>query len=264
MASEKDIKILVGERIYQLRKGNGLSQDELAERAGIDRTYIGPIENGKQNPSLEVLFKISTALNVSISDLFRFPGDGIEKVEEAAVLYEVKEEVKLKEHEDIEAINKLFPSIREFQKLASKHGIADVFQDNGGKLLQVLLVTGLQNLSGREGNDAIDEIKNEYELKSVNVSLTKSFSTHHHLNPGILKKYRQVVWIFAIYEGIELQSIYSMKPQQLEPYFTAWGKKWEATGDINNPKIPVNFVIKEGKQLFTKSDGSLTRIKLNS
>jgi Restriction endonuclease PvuII len=56
----------------------------------------------------------------------------------------------------------------------------------------VLLITGLKNLEGREGNDAVDEAGHEFELKSVNLSLTKSFSTDHHLNPEILKKYRAV------------------------------------------------------------------------
>ena len=45
----------------------------------------------------------------------------------------------------------LLPSIREYQRLAEKHGINDIFQDNGGKLLQVILTLGLTVLSGREG-----------------------------------------------------------------------------------------------------------------
>ncbi len=82
-------------------------------------------------------------------------------------------------HSDKVLLDELFPAIRRYQELASKHGIGDIFQDNGGKLLQVLLMTGLQVIGGREGNDAKDEVGNEYELKSVNALLTKSFSTHH-------------------------------------------------------------------------------------
>ena len=85
-------------------------------------------------------------------------------------------------HPDKALLDNLFPAIRRYQELASKHGIGDIFQDNGGKLLQVLLITGLQVLGGREGNDAKDADGNEYELKSVNTLLTKSFSTHHHIN----------------------------------------------------------------------------------
>ena len=121
--------------------------------------------------------------------------------------------------DSIEVFNTIFPSIRLYQSLANKYGINDVFQDNGGKLLQVLLITGLSNLAGREGNDAKDDEGNEYELKSVNVALTKSFSTHHHLNPTIIDKYRKVDWIFAVYRGIEILEIYRLTPKNLEYYY---------------------------------------------
>ena len=156
-------------------------------------------------------------------------------------------------HPDKAALEKLWPAIRDYQALATKHGIHDIFQDNGGKLLQVLLITGLTVTGSREGNDARDKDGNEYELKSVNTLLTQSFSTHHHMNPVILGKYRKVVWFFAVYQGIELQAIYRMTPDRLEPYFTKWEQKWHADGgkDINNPKIPVKFVKQNGELFYT-------------
>jgi len=57
----------------------------------------------------------------------------------------------MKKHPDINELNKLYPGVLKLQKLAEKHGINDIFQDNGGKLLQVLLLTGLEVLPGREG-----------------------------------------------------------------------------------------------------------------
>jgi len=158
----------------------------------------------------------------------------------------------MKPHPDRVLLQELFPYIQKYQDLAHRHGIDDIFQDNGGKLLQVLLITGLHNLPGREGNDAIDDEGNEYELKSVNILKTQSFSTHHHLNPTILAKYRQVDWIFAVYEGIEIQEIYRLTPAQLEPYFSRWEKTWHDRGgkDINNPKIALRFVKTNGKLLF--------------
>lgn len=154
----------------------------------------------------------------------------------------------MKPHDDKATLDRLFPAIRAYQELASKHGINDIFQDNGGKLLQVLILTGLKALRGREGNDAVDEDGNEYELKSVNTLLTRSFSTHHHMNPIIIAKYRKVQWLFAVYEGIELQAIYHMTAKQLEPYLGAWERKWHESGrkDINNPKIPLRFVVANG------------------
>lgn len=151
-------------------------------------------------------------------------------------------------HPDRERLEQLFQSVRQYQELAVKHGINDIFQDNGGKLLQVILTLGLTVIPGREGHDARDNTGKEYELKSVNTDLTKSFSTHHHLNPTILAKYRQVDWIFAVYCGIELQSVYFVTAANLEVFFKAWEEKWHADGekDINNPKIPLRFVVQQG------------------
>ncbi len=158
----------------------------------------------------------------------------------------------MKSHPDREKLEKLFPHIREYQELALTHGIDDIFQDNGGKILQLLLITGLRSLPGREGNDAVDETGAEYELKTVNVLKTQSFSTHHHLNPVILAKYRQVDWCFAVYKSIEIQEIYLMTSADLEPYFGAWETKWHESGgrDINNPKIPVKFVRAHGQTIY--------------
>lgn len=157
----------------------------------------------------------------------------------------------LKPHADYPRLVEIWPSVQQYQDLATKHGIDDIFQDNGGKLLQVLLLLGLKTLPGREGNDAVDALGREYELKSVNIELTHGFSTHHHMNPLIIAKYRLVPWIFAVYRDISLQSVYLLEPDDLEPYFTKWEEKWHADGkrDINNPKIPIKYVMTHGKLL---------------
>lgn len=156
---------------------------------------------------------------------------------------------------DIENLYRLFPAIREYQELAGRYNIDDIFQDNGGKILQMLLFSGLKALPGREGNDAVDENGTEYELKSVNINLTKSFSTHHHMNPTIIAKYRLVPWLFAVYEGIEIREIYRLEPSDLEPFYSKWETKWHGDGgkDINNPKIPLSFVQTVGTIIYTFS-----------
>lgn len=158
----------------------------------------------------------------------------------------------MKPHPDSELLEQLFPYVRRYQELATKHGIKDIFQDNGGKLLQMILMTGLRAMGTREGNDAFDELGNEYELKTVNTDLTDNISTHHHLNPAIIAKYRQVDWIFAFYQNIELTAIYRMAPAQLEPYFAKWERKWHDAGgkDINNPKIAGKFVREHGSLIY--------------
>lgn len=159
-------------------------------------------------------------------------------------------------HPDKAILEELFPYIQKYQDLALKHGINDIFQDNGGKILQVLLVTGLEVISGREGNDAKDSEGNEFELKSVNIALTKNFSTHHHINPRIIDKYRQVDWIFATYRGIDLVCIYKLTPLDLEYFYVKWEEKWHGNGgkDINNPKIPLKYVIENGEILYSAKD----------
>ena len=162
----------------------------------------------------------------------------------------------MKPHDDLEQLEALFPYLEQFQTLATRHGIDDIFQDNGGKLLQVLLLTGLRVIAGREGNDAIDADGNEYELKTVNVLKQKQFTTHHHLNPRILEKYRLVPWIFAVYEGIKIIAIYLVNPSDLEAFFAKWEAKWHADGgkDINNPKIPLKHVIAVGTLVYRATE----------
>ena len=161
--------------------------------------------------------------------------------------------LKVKAHPDAALLTKLFPGIRLYQELAVKHGIPDVFQDNGGKLLQIALLLGLTVLKTREGNDAYDAAGREYELKTVNLQRTKQFTTHHHLNPVIIAKYRKVDWIFATYEGIELKEIYLLTRADMEPWYAAWLKKWHGDGgrDINNPKIPLSYVKEHGRLLYS-------------
>jgi transcriptional regulator with XRE-family HTH domain len=65
-----DIKQKVGQRIKELRKQLELSQEGLAYKADVDRTYVTDVENGRRNVSLEILERLVTALDVSFSDFF--------------------------------------------------------------------------------------------------------------------------------------------------------------------------------------------------
>ncbi len=66
------IQIKVGKRIKDLRHKLGISQEELADKAGIHRTYIASLEVGKRNVSVVTLEKIVIALEVSLSEFFNF------------------------------------------------------------------------------------------------------------------------------------------------------------------------------------------------
>ena len=65
------IKIKVGKRIKELRNKLGISQEELAFRSEIHRTYIASLEVGKRNVSIETLEKVVNALEVSLSEFFK-------------------------------------------------------------------------------------------------------------------------------------------------------------------------------------------------
>ena len=67
-----DIKILVGKRVKELRNKLGISQEELAARAELDRTYITSVECGKRNISIVNVERIAKALKVTLKEFFDF------------------------------------------------------------------------------------------------------------------------------------------------------------------------------------------------
>lgn len=67
-----DIKILIGKRVKELRSKLGKSQEELADLAGLDRTYITSVECGRRNISIVNIEKLSNALGITLRDFFDF------------------------------------------------------------------------------------------------------------------------------------------------------------------------------------------------
>lgn len=65
-----NINIKFGRMVAAKRKAIGISQEELAFRSSIHRTYMGAIERGEKSPTLITIEKIATGLNTSISDLW--------------------------------------------------------------------------------------------------------------------------------------------------------------------------------------------------
>ena len=70
MVKQKDIKREFGDRLRVLRRERQLSQEDLALKCGLDRTYIGGVERGERNISLLNIHKIASALGVSPKDFF--------------------------------------------------------------------------------------------------------------------------------------------------------------------------------------------------
>lgn len=67
---ETEIQKHFGERLRELRKQKGLSQESLALACDLDRTYIGGVERGERNISLINIYKIAEALRVKARELF--------------------------------------------------------------------------------------------------------------------------------------------------------------------------------------------------
>ncbi|MCA0275572.1 MAG: helix-turn-helix domain-containing protein [Proteobacteria bacterium] len=74
-----EVRLLVAWNLRLLRVAKGVSQDDLALSAGIERAYVGHLERGSKNPTIETLEKLAVALDSHISDFFVEPADPAER-----------------------------------------------------------------------------------------------------------------------------------------------------------------------------------------
>lgn len=68
----KDINKLFGRRVSELRQSKHFSQEELADRCGVHRTYMGSIERGEKSPTLNTIKKIIDGLDISLKEFFDY------------------------------------------------------------------------------------------------------------------------------------------------------------------------------------------------
>lgn len=69
MKRQTDLLAQFGDRLRELRKRRGLSQEAFADLCGLDRTYVGGVERGERNVALRNIAAMAKALNISISKL---------------------------------------------------------------------------------------------------------------------------------------------------------------------------------------------------
>ncbi|MGE7271989.1 helix-turn-helix domain-containing protein [Brevibacillus panacihumi] len=102
-----DLTKIIGERIREVRKIRGLTQEQLGERAGIHYSYIGGTERGERNISLDTLDRIIHALNLSPADFFQIKNVKITEYQD-------------KKTSEIEKINSLLVK-RNFEEVSTIH-----------------------------------------------------------------------------------------------------------------------------------------------
>lgn len=73
-----NLSVEIGQRIRSYRLQNGLNQEELAEKCGLHPTYIGQVERGEKNATIESISKIANGLSLSLSKLFENIGSSVD------------------------------------------------------------------------------------------------------------------------------------------------------------------------------------------
>jgi|JI10StandDraft_1071094.scaffolds.fasta_scaffold21210_10 transcriptional regulator with XRE-family HTH domain len=61
----------IGKRLREVREKSGLSQEQLSEKAGYYRTYVGHIENGKHSPSVHTMWRLAKVMKVDLGELLK-------------------------------------------------------------------------------------------------------------------------------------------------------------------------------------------------
>ncbi len=104
---------ILGKRIRSYRTNKKMSQEKLAELSGCHPTYIGQLERGEKNATLESIEKIASALSVPLSTLFENIGNPTEENNISHLCYEL---LISKSKDEQEALYKIFLEIDKYKK----------------------------------------------------------------------------------------------------------------------------------------------------
>jgi len=108
-----EIAKILGRRIRNYRTAKGLSQEKLAELSSCHPTYIGQIERGEKNATVESVEKIATALSISLSKLFE--NIGAEDNGDKSIPLECYELLSAKSKLEQEQIYRIFSKIEKYK-----------------------------------------------------------------------------------------------------------------------------------------------------
>jgi CheY-like chemotaxis protein len=166
-----EMKLLLGTAIKEQRNALGISQEELADRAGLHRTYVSEVERGERNPSIASIEKLAQALKVSFASLFQ-------RADQRAGSREAVEILLVEDNAiDIELTQNAFKKAQITNPL---HVVNDgetaldfVFArgshvDRLGKRPPQLILLDL-NLPGKSGLEVLREIKGDSRTQNIPV-----------------------------------------------------------------------------------------------
>lgn len=108
-----DLKKIIGEKIRSIRNAKNLTLQQLSNATGLQTSYIGDVERGKRNISLDSLEKLITALNIKPSELFDFRELEVDSPEfETISVLEIHYQfLKEKETDDVKMIHRITKDI---------------------------------------------------------------------------------------------------------------------------------------------------------
>lgn len=101
-----ELRQLIGTRIRAMRNAKGLTQQKLADIAGLDYRYIGALERGERNFSIDTLEKVLLALNIDISELMFASSHNSDSVKQQAI-DEFIINIRTLDNEQMKAIQKI-------------------------------------------------------------------------------------------------------------------------------------------------------------
>ena len=110
------ISKIIGDKIRNMRKQQGWSQEELAHRAGIHPSHMGQIERGEKSPTVDSIEKIVVALGITFEELFESTGQ-IEKNRASSVLVEIVKRLNKCTEKEQKIILNVIDSLFEWKEL---------------------------------------------------------------------------------------------------------------------------------------------------
>lgn len=115
---QKEIRLrhIIGTRIKNKRNQTGLTQEQLAEKAGMHPTYMGKLERGDKSATLDSLEKVVNALGLSYIDLFKDIQPIGNEESENHVLHELINKLNMKSLEEQKAVLELFDFMFQWKK----------------------------------------------------------------------------------------------------------------------------------------------------